>query len=277
MKYELLKTSAGLLSVVAVLQGTIASPLPSRDPIINLCSSGSFALTFDQGPGISTGIVLDALMEHNVKATFHPVVTFLNEAVVVANLQRAAEEGHLIGLSLEEDFELDGLSDNDLIGEIDERAEIIKQKIGYKPVYLRIPNYKKLSSEQMALITKKGYIISTYNIDSYDYGKNDILGQYKLTLEKMSPNTKGGFISVQRDYLDASAEATGEVIQYIIDKGYNLVTLDQCAKSKIKDAPGPKGLGPIKQRESSSSIRSIFSLETILIGTFLIAGVFSFM
>ena len=276
MKFKiLLNTIAPLILAFAYDQRVLAAPLPSRDPVINLCIPGSFAPTFDQGPSLYTGDILDALKERNVKATFHPVVTFLNEAPIVANLQRAAEEGHLIGLSLEEDFELDGISDDDLLHEINERADIIKQKIGYKPVYLRIPKYKKLSSEQLDKIISKGYIISTYNIDSYDYSKDNILAVYKQILDKMSPNTKGGFISVQRDYLESSAAATGDVIDYVLEKGYKIVSLDQCAKTKVKDAPGPRGPGPIKSRESGAqhaSISFFLMMGVLLPVAFLMVG-----
>ncbi|KAM0681872.1 hypothetical protein MDAP_002837 [Mitosporidium daphniae] len=267
MKFKALS----LISAFALYQSAVAAPLPSRDPVVNLCPSGYFAFTFDQGPSLYTGDILDALRNLNVKATFHPVVTFLNEAAIVANLQRAAEEGHLIGLSLEEDFELNGISDEDLLDEISARADIIKQVVGYKPVYLRIPKYKDLGIEQLQKIISKGYIISTYNIDSYDYSKDDILGVYKQTLDKMSPNTKGGFISVQRDYLASSASATENVIEYVLEKGYKVVTIDQCAKSKVKDAPGPKGLGQIKSRESDAShaFVSSFLTGTLLLIAFL--------
>lgn len=248
-----------------------AGNLPSRDPVINLCPSGMFAMTFDQGPGISTGMVLDALMDHKVKATFHPVVSFLDEVTVVANLQRAAKEGHLIGLSIEDSLDLSDLSKEGILDAINARAEVIKSIIGYKPVYLRISKYKELSADTIQYIIDKGYIISTYNIDSYDYSTKDILGQYKATLEKLSPHTKGGFIGVQRDLIDDSAAATDNVIAYILEKGYKLVTMDECAKGKVKNPPGPKGLGPIKGRDTSGasamSSSSLWTLGSAVVGT----------
>ena len=218
-----------LIAAVALLSAPLVLAI---DPVVKLCQSpGMFAMTFDQGPAIYTGAVLDAFDSRNVKATFHPIVTYLSEASVVANLQRAASEGHTIGLSIEANLNLAELSDAEIIDAVQSRAEIIEQIVGFKPTFLRIPNYKDLSSDQIRLIISKGYIITTYNLDSYDYSSPNVLQSYKNVLDLLSPNTKGAFISVQRDYIQDSANATPDIIDYVMEKGYTLVSLDKCVRN----------------------------------------------
>lgn len=42
--------------------------------------------------------MLNALKSNNVKATFHVTTKYINQVEVVTNVQRAFQEGHVIGL-----------------------------------------------------------------------------------------------------------------------------------------------------------------------------------
>src|SRR4051812_45861836 len=118
MKSNVLSLLGLIASAFTVAHGQAVK----QNPIVNLCQSpGMFALTFDQGPSIYTGTVLDALASRSAKATFHPVVSYLNDASVVANLQRAASEGHTIGLSMEPAVDLSKMSEDDIFATIDSR------------------------------------------------------------------------------------------------------------------------------------------------------------
>jgi len=260
----------GILATLAVLALPIASQAIIQNPVINLCQSpGQFAMTFDQGPSIYTGTLLDALDSRSVKGTFHPVVTYLGEAVVVANLQRAASSGHAIGLSIEPSIDLSSMSDDDIMSTIDSRAQQISSITGSTPVFLRLPNYLNMSITQLNMIISKGYIITTYNLDSYDYQTTDVLGSFQAVLNLLSPNTKGAFISVQRDYIETSVDATPQILDYIISKGYTLVTLDQCVRmpaNNTSSAPATSngqasagGSSSVKQQSDASTSKDFIN------------------
>ena len=203
-------------------------------PVINLCAkAGSFAMTFVGGPSILTGAVLDAFDKRKVKATFLPVVTYLNEVTIVANLQRAASEGHLVGLELEQSLNasslgLGGSNYTSILAAIDERAAIIQHFTGYKPTHLSIPDYSSWPLPALDAVTAHGYSITTYNLDSYDYRDANVLQNFESVLNTLSPNTRGAFISSQHDNVAASVNQTGAIIDFIIGKGYSLITLDVC-------------------------------------------------
>ena len=264
--------SSLIFTVLLSLSLLLSAQVIKVDPVIRLCQSpGMFAMTFDQGPSIYTGAILDAFASRNAKATFHPVVTYLSEATVVANLQRAAAEGHTIGLSIEANVDLSSQSDTDIMGTIDSRANTIKSIIGVKPYFLRIPNYSNMTDSQINLIFSKGYILTTYNLDSYDYASPNVLQSFKNVLEVLSNNTKGAFISVQRDYIQDSANATPDILDYISSKGYSLVPLDKC----IRNAPaasvpsqgnksGPNASAPLNvNTDTSDGIFEILSISAL--------------
>lgn len=248
------------LTSVAVLMACLIQVSVNQrvkiDPVVKFCQSpGMFAMTFDQGPSIYTGTVLDALASRQVKATFHPVVSYLSEVTVVANLKRAAGEGHTIGLSMEASVDLSKMSDDDIFNTIDSRAQTIQSITGLTPKFLRIPNYQNLSDAQIAFILSKGYIITTYNLDSYDYDQTDVLSSFKNVLELLSPNTKGAFISVQRDYIQNSVNQLPQILDYVMGKGYNLVTMDQC----VKNAGGSSSSGSSSGGSSSGGSAPVSS------------------
>lgn len=225
------------------------------DPVVRLCQSpGMFAMTFDQGPSIYSGAILDALGSRNVKASFHPVVTYLNEATTVANLQRAASEGHCIGLSIEPSVDLSSQSDSEMMESIDSRADTLKSVIGIRPYFLRIPNVANMTDAQINLIKSKGYVITTYNLDSYDYSSPNVLQSFKNVLDVLSNNTKGAFISVQRDYIPESANATPDILDYVMGKGYNLVTLDKCVRGAAPPKSSPPKISPGSNFQGSVSL-----------------------
>jgi len=236
---QLSKVILGLVSIGGLFL-FVSGDIIKKNVVVLFCQSpGMFAMTFDQGPSLYTGTVLDALASRNVKASFHPVVSYLSDPSVVANLQRAAQEGHTIGLSAEASLDLSQMNNDDIFNAIDSRAQSIQSVTGLMPKFLRIPNYKNLSDDQINFIISKGYVLTTYNLDSYDYVTTDVLKSFKDVLDKLSPNTKGAFISVQRDYILNSVNQVPDILDYVMGKGYNLVTLDQCVKNA--GGPGPDG------------------------------------
>lgn len=244
---------AFIIAIALPIHVGAQSDVIRMSPVISLCrTAGQFAMTFDGGPSIYTGDVLDAFDSRKLKATFHPVVSYLDNVAIVANLQRAASSGHLIGLSMEASLNLSGMNDSALLDAIDVRAQAVQYYTGSKPRFLRIPNYSSLSMDQLNLISSHGYVITTYNIDSYDYTSSDSLQNFKKVLDVLSNNTKGAFISVQRDSVQSSVQQTGSIIDYILGKGYQIVTLDTCVAAPNLGGSGGGASGGGKGGSGSS-------------------------
>lgn len=264
---QLNKLVLSALAISGSLLSGAQADIVKTSSVANMCRKpGDFAFTFDGGASIYTGHVLDALAERKAKATFHPVVTYLQDVTVVANIQRAAMDGHLIGLFIEQSLDLTKLSDEDILSSINSRAEVLASVTGYKPKFIRIHNYQDLSEAQIKMIHAAGYQITTYNLDSYDYNTPDCINSFKKILDLLSTNTKGAFISVQRDYVPESTQSAGAIFDYVLSKGYRLVTLEEClgvnaGKPSNVTVPKFNGDGPKVSAASTSDATPAHALS----------------
>lgn len=226
-----------LLAVFAVWGQCIASSIPRE------CQKeGQIAFTYDQGPSQYTGILLSSLAKAGVKATFHVIPDYLDNPVLSANLRRAANDGHLIGL-----FVKDSISESNIKAYLSNATAIMKQYINYAPQFLRFPSTGP-SASMLKLVTGLGYRVTSYNLDSQDYnalsevteadGKGTVYRTVRGILDQIIPPTLGSFVCVQRDLVQASVLQTPAILNYTKARGYKAVKLDACI-----------GMGEIKADE----------------------------
>eukprot|EP00917_Polyrhabdina_sp_WS-2016_P002838 GHVP01006195.1.p1 GENE.GHVP01006195.1~~GHVP01006195.1.p1 ORF type:complete len:290 (-),score=44.65 GHVP01006195.1:32-901(-) len=197
--------------------------------------AGHFAFTFDQAPSPNTGLILNTFEKYKVKATFHITVNYLENPVILAYLRKAVLDGHLIGIFVPNEPEKDGITEDKRIELYLKRTSALIQKyINHTPRFLRFAHpgpgkavVKKLESA--------GYIVTAFNLDSQDYeyaadssDKSSIFQHFKKTLDQILPPSKGAFISVQRDEVEASARQCEQIVAYVLKQGYKIVRLDEC-------------------------------------------------
>lgn len=202
------------------------------------CSKeGQIALTFDGGPSYYTGNLLNILSKESVKAAFHITADYFDNPVIMAYLRRAVQEGHLIGLHVPSLLipELQGPSNN-IVNYVRKVGSRLTKYTGVHVKYLRFPASGP-SKDQLTLLKEAGFIVTHYNLDSNDFGfkgegssagSAKVFNVFKNALNMIVEPAKGAFISVQRDLLDYSVNATDLVIKYGKKKGYSFVRLDQC-------------------------------------------------
>lgn len=193
---------------------------------------GAIAFTYDQGPSLYTGVLLTALNQANVKATFHVVPDYLDNPVLSANLRRAALEGHLIGV-----FVREGVEEANLKAYLSNASSILKQYVNYQPQWLRFAAPGPTPA-MLKTVTSLGYRVTGYNLDSLDYqyasdaveegGKGPIFQTVKNVLDLIVPPTLGSFIMVQRDIVQTSVLQTAAILKYAKERGYKGVRLDEC-------------------------------------------------
>jgi len=186
---------------------------------------GMFALTFDDGPGPSTKKLLQILDEKNVKATFHFSMQNIMDPNVQSLIATCAKKGHIVGLRTSVDPGMDPQAAKAFIAR---QANVLGNFIGYTPKFLRLP-YGKSSDKIAALVEQMGMVVTSFNIETYDYNKSgtQVLGAIKLALS-LKAKGSGSFISIQRDAVQSSVAITGDMINAIKASGYKLVKLDEC-------------------------------------------------
>ena len=168
--------------------------------------SGKIYLTFDDGPDISTtGLILDFLKTHDIKATF-----FVLGVKVQQNLsltQRIVNEGHM--MVIHGNMHLHPWKVWPWKGMFDlSYGKKILEKNGIKTIYVR-PPYGKLNLLSLIYILKNRLKFIHWNIDPKDYYESESVmltknlineiqkGKVVLLHDGRCPGTSLGSVTVQ--------------------------------------------------------------------------------
>ncbi|KAL2915338.1 hypothetical protein HK105_205203 [Polyrhizophydium stewartii] len=223
--------------------GSFPTPDPAKAArYITGCNKGGvFALTFDDGPSVNIGLILDILKRNNIKATFFingKNRGDLNVAKDKANLKRAFDEGHQIGSHTLSHIDISTTNETLLFPQMKVNDDLIKAVIGKRPVYMR-PPFGSVNQRALTALGTWGYKVIGWNLDSKDFehiGKPDFiqLGEdnYQADLLRISAVLpKTSLMTLQHDYVPEDSQAGGWV-QHVIDKfknlGYKFVTAGEC-------------------------------------------------
>lgn len=188
-------------------------------------------LTFDDGPGPYTDQLLDVLAKYNVKATF-----FVVNTPYISKIQRAANEGHVIGIhTATHKFSQVYASDEAYFEDLYKMQGIIEQYTGVKPTLLRFPggssnmisvDYNQgIMTRLTAEVEKRGFTYFDWNVDSDDAGR-------AKTVDKVFENVVNGIgnkqnaVVLQHDIQDFSVEAVEKIIVWGLKNGYTFRSLN---------------------------------------------------
>lgn len=225
-----------LLAALALL---LALARAIQDEIYTGCQQeGQFAFTFDQGPSQHTGLLLRTLEKYKVRTTFHVLTEYLSNPVILAYLRKACTEGHLIGMFIKEDMRDD---EKRLMAHLKHNASIIKKHCNYEPQFLRFAAPGP-SPNILQKVSQAGYTVTSYNLDSQDYAvgaeersqkEGSVFRTFKGIVDQIDLPSRGAFISVQNDLVEASVRQADSIIAYVIRKGYTPVRLDTCISKPV--------------------------------------------
>lgn len=184
------------------------------------------ALTFDDGPSQYTGKLLDALKKHNAKATFFVVGSRLGGSSN-ALLGRMEAEGHVVGNHSQNHKNLKYLSANNVANEMYDAAERIKIAIGHYPIVMRCPGGNYNSTVQ-AYAKSISVPIIQWNLDTIDWRDRN-----KATiLNRAKSGVRDGSIVLMHDLYSTTVDAAIELIPYLQQQGYTLVTVPELLAAK---------------------------------------------
>ncbi|KAI8379397.1 uncharacterized protein BYT42DRAFT_568657 [Radiomyces spectabilis] len=210
-------------------------------PQATACANpGQIAVTYNEGPSDVTAKVLNGLKATQAKANFFVNATWLYTQQYAMILQRAYNDGHLIGMTYRAPGDSsNGLSDQQIQSDVTNTAKIIETLIGVAPKYIRLHYTQPEDIRLENIIRAMGYTLVAYNLDTQDYNfKQDpdgIAKLYKSTFEKQldTYDSKGSFISMQYDIPDTGSwQAIYDVVRVINDSGYTMVRMDGCLNDK---------------------------------------------
>lgn len=207
---------------------------------------GHIAMTFDAGPGYLTGRLLDILLHKDVKATFHINADLMRNTTLVEYVRRAKFENHTIGL-----FVPDGLMSDTAAG--DEAVDVWAGAVqlfeyvhrgtnwlttilgGEAPKYIRFGAKRALPQPLRKAIENLGYTITKAKLEIRDENNkmDSIWNSLGRGLASASPKVNS-FILKQREIMPNSVNSVDRIVDYVQDKGYKIVSLEECVPPVVK-------------------------------------------
>lgn len=214
------KDIAGYIDTSLVDPASVKDALPTLDP-----NKKYIALTFDDGPNdTTTPQILDILKQNDVKATFFMLGQMVEANPTIA--KRVHDEGHEIGSHTYSHQQLNAMTGDPLKEEIQKADKAIFNATGILPRSMR-PPYGAVN-EEVATVAAKAII--QWDIDTMDWQS----GNAAAVLNVVQQHAYNGGIVLMHDIHQDSLEALPNIIAYLKEQGYEMVTVDQLLGMKQK-------------------------------------------
>lgn len=180
------------------------------------------AITYDDGPSKYTPEILDILKENNSVATFF----VLGQSVYrnVESLNRMIAEGNQIGNHTYNHKNITTISDEELYKQVQGTDDLLYIYTGYRSTVMR-PPYGSTNEHVNKQISKP---LIHWSIDTRDWENRNVEMITKSILEYV----KDGDIVLMHDLYGSTVEASKIVIPELVNRGYQLVTIDELVESR---------------------------------------------
>lgn len=190
-------------------------------------------LTFDDGPSLNTGKILDILREYNVRATFF--VTG-NNREHDDMIKRAYDEGHSIGLhTYTHDYSEVYASKEAYFSDLQKISDLVESITGEKSRLIRFPGGSSntvsakytpgIMTELTREVLEKGYQYFDWNCDSTDAEGNNVPAE-KIVKNAVSADSKHiNILMHDTDAKNTTVEALPKIIEYYRKQGYSFKAL----------------------------------------------------
>ena len=209
---------------------TPVEPLPETQRVVDP-TRPMVALTFDDGPhAVYTDQILDILEEHGAVATFFEVAANLHKAPDA--VRRAADLGCEIGSHSYRHANL---------GKMDQAAQqadqaaadaLFQEVLGTTPSLLRPP----YGSMNKTLKTTSGRSIVTWSIDPEDWRCRDA---DTVVSRIQAEKSLDGQVILLHSIYDSTVEATETLVPWLLEQGYQLVTVSELIQYRFADQVEP--------------------------------------
>lgn len=176
------------------------------------------ALTFDDGPHpVYTKKLLEGLAERHVEATFFVVGENIpgNEELIA----RMKEEGHLIGNHTYDHVKICDMSGEEACEQVEKTSELVKEITGENTEFVR-PPFGAWNKEMECSFTM---IPVLWDVDPLDWTTQNSASVVQKVLNSVEEND----IILLHDCYDSSVEAALEIVDELLARGYEFVTVDE--------------------------------------------------
>jgi len=182
------------------------------------------ALTFDDGPSSSpTTRILNTLEKYNSRATFFVVGSRVGS--YQSQLRRAYNLNCEIGNHTYNHKTLTSLSASSVSSEINQTSSKIESIIGERPVIMRPPGG---SFNNITVKNNVGAPIIMWSVDTRDWESRNAT----KIVSNIKNNVRDGSIVLMHDLYESTASATETIVPWLINNGYQLVTVTELMDAK---------------------------------------------
>ena len=210
--------AAEVAAIATLAPNAIPTPSPTPRP-------KAIALTFDDGPRTDrdkTLKVLELLKKYNAHATFFVVGEYVSAGAEV--LKQEVAQGCEIGNHSWNHSNLAELPMKKVNWQYNKTANLVKKLVGYDIKLLR-PPYGAISQKMR---DKLKHPMVLWNVDTQDWkSKNP-----KAILKMVKKHVKDGDIVLMHDIHPTTAESLEKVLPWLVEKGYDILTVSELAKRK---------------------------------------------
>jgi peptidoglycan/xylan/chitin deacetylase (PgdA/CDA1 family) len=193
------------------------------------------ALSFDDGPMVQTGRLLETLKENNVKATFFLIGRHIR--LRPDGVRNIIADGHEIGNHSDDHAYLgkNGKLDEDGIRQnLVAVQKAVYDITGAYPVYFRAP-YLDYSQTLEKVVKEMGMAFIGANVDSKDWNWSSGITTDQIVSNVLNSAKDGGII-LMHEHSEGDLERTIRAIPLIVTelrrRGYHILTVSGLAQTK---------------------------------------------
>lgn len=199
---------------------------PTTERVVDI-SKKMVAITYDDGPhNTYTNKILDTLEEHNAVATFFEVGQLLGQGA--DTLKRAESLGCELASHTWSHKNLQTSSLDTITDQIERTDEKFKEITGKSPTLLR-PPYGAVGK---TLLNNSDKYLIGWSVDTEDWRYRD---KDKVVASIKNAGDLDGDVILMHSLYDSTAKATAEIVPWLIEQGYELVTVSELIKYKYED------------------------------------------
>lgn len=181
------------------------------------------ALTFDDGPSVYTGTLLDALKQYNVSATFF--VLGRSAKIQPDTIARIVAEGHELGNHTWDHKDLRTLSGADIDRQLQQTDDLVMSIVGIKPQFLR-PPYGAYNDDVLTHVHRP---IILWSVDPEDWKQPPA-----TELIKRMTAPQPGAIILAHDIHQGTVAVIPQVITELLNQGFVFVTVSELLRKPIQ-------------------------------------------
>ncbi|MDO4294557.1 MAG: polysaccharide deacetylase family protein [bacterium] len=176
------------------------------------------ALTFDDGPYAPVGNrIMDVMQQYNSRCTFFVVGERV--PLYTKELRRMVEEGFEIANHTQNHKYLNKLGAAAIRSQVEQCNAAVASVTGVTPTLVRLPG----GNSSRTVLANVNYPIILWSIDTKDWSHRNT----QKTIDIVKSKVKDGDIILMHELYTATAAATEQLVPWLVEQGYQLVTVSE--------------------------------------------------